>query len=248
MKGFVHTNNAEMYRWKSTLALRKLLSKLKRVVDSSPIHVEVRRRRKHQFDDRFEYQMRYNSFDIQSDGEVLDIGSGHHPFPKATILSDLYTKPTVHRHAELVKDSRPLFILDIHNLPFKDKSIDFVYCSHLLEHVDDPQRACSEICRVGKRGYIETPNFMKDALFSWAYGMHKWHTVAINNELHFFEYTERQARGIQSIIWEEMILGPTYHKMQDIFFDNQDLFNTMFNWKDEFICVVHRLNKSGRRT
>ena len=243
----IYTNRAilmnNIKNWKGTSALLKLLGRLKRWADSLPISVQVRRRRKLQFDDRFEYQRRYNHFDIQSEEVVLDIGSGHIPFPYATILSDMYTKPTAHRYSDLVKDSRPLIIFDIHNLPFKDKSIDFVYCSHVLEHVDDPRKACGEICRVGKRGYIETPNFMKDVLFSWALGMHKWHTVGINNELHFFEYTERQARGIQSSIWGEMINGKYYHKMQDIFWDKQDLFNTMFNWKGNFICVVHRLNK-----
>jgi len=37
-------------------------------------------------------------------------------------------------------------------MPFPDKSFDFVYCAHVLEHVDDPIRACREIMRVGKRG------------------------------------------------------------------------------------------------
>src|SRR4030043_967401 len=40
-------------------------------------------------------------------------------------------------------------------LPFKDKEIDFVICSHTLEDVRDPIFLCSEICRIGKRGYIE---------------------------------------------------------------------------------------------
>ena len=105
----------------------------------------------------------------------------------ATILVDAHVEPTVHRRAHLVTDNKPLVIADIHYLPFKDKSMDFVYCSHILEHVDDPEKSCREVCRVGRRGYIETANFMKDVLFSWAEGMHKWYTVAINDELHFFD-------------------------------------------------------------
>ena len=203
-------------------------------------------RKKPRREDRFEYQVRFQSFDIQPGEIVLDVGSGHHPFPLATILVDAHTEPTVHRRAPLVTDNKPLVIADIHHLPFKDKSMDFVYCSHVLEHVDDPERSCREIVRVGKRGYVETPNFMKDVLFSWAEGMHKWYTVAINDELHFFEYTERQAKGIRSALWEEIILGRKYHKMQDVFYDNQDLFNTMFNWEDNFTCVVHHLNSNQK--
>ncbi|MGO4563990.1 class I SAM-dependent methyltransferase [Rhizobium sp. 2YAF20] len=39
---------------------------------------------------------------------------------------------------------------DIHNLPYEDGTFDFVLCSHVLEHVDDPVRATAEIKRVLK--------------------------------------------------------------------------------------------------
>ncbi len=41
---------------------------------------------------------------------------------------------------------------DAHSLPFKDGEFGFVWCSELLEHVDDPQRVLSEAKRVGKHG------------------------------------------------------------------------------------------------
>src|SRR6185312_3065915 len=40
------------------------------------------------------------------------------------------------------------FKADITNLPFPDKSFDFVYASHVLEHVKDDSKALSEIRRV----------------------------------------------------------------------------------------------------
>lgn len=43
---------------------------------------------------------------------------------------------------------------DIHNLPYADETFDFVLCSHVLEHVDDPVRATSEIRRVLKQNSI----------------------------------------------------------------------------------------------
>jgi hypothetical protein len=39
---------------------------------------------------------------------------------------------------------------DLHNLPYRDGSFDFILCSHVLEHVDDPVKATSEMRRVLK--------------------------------------------------------------------------------------------------
>lgn len=193
---------------------------------------------------RYIYQQRFNHFEIKPGQVVVDIGSGHDPFPQATILCDRFLMETEHRHSPIVRDGRPLIVADVEALPFKNKSIDFILCSHVLEHVNDPLLASSELQRVANAGYIETPNYMKDVLFSWAYGMHRWHTVVINKELHFFEYTQRQSKGIQSSIWREIILGKNYHPLQEVFYDNQDLFNTMFQWMDSFDCIVHRLDDS----
>jgi SAM-dependent methyltransferase len=43
-------------------------------------------------------------------------------------------------------------------LPFADRSIDFVYASHVIEHVPEPRRLLREIARVARRFiYIEVP-------------------------------------------------------------------------------------------
>lgn len=42
--------------------------------------------------------------------------------------------------------------------PFGDREFDFVSCTHVLEDVRDPVWVCSEMRRVGRRGYIETPS------------------------------------------------------------------------------------------
>ena len=40
--------------------------------------------------------------------------------------------------------------VDLRDLPFDDQSYDFVFASHVLEHIDDDQKALSEIRRVLK--------------------------------------------------------------------------------------------------
>jgi SAM-dependent methyltransferase len=193
--------------------------------------------------DRFEYQKQLVQFDIPAGSVVLDIGSGHYPFPLATILADLYTEETPHRAEKLVRDGRPFVVLDVHHLPFADKSIDFVCCSHVLEHAEDPAQACSELIRVAHRGYIETPTFASDMLFSCAStSNHKWHIVAINNNLLFFEYSARQQKGIQSPIWRVLIQSAEDHPLQEAYYNNRDLFNVMFSWENKFIYEVYKLD------
>lgn len=41
---------------------------------------------------------------------------------------------------------------DIQNLPFEDNSFDVIFCNHVLEHVDDDEKALSELFRIMKPG------------------------------------------------------------------------------------------------
>lgn len=126
-----------------------------------------------------------NIFGILPDDKVLDIGSGHNPFSRANYFVDFDLIDDVHRHGQRIPSELKdrYMAADIHQLPFKDKSIDFVFCSHILEHVSDPSTACQEIMRVGKRGYIETPR--KWTEFFAGYPSHQWLIDVTAEELIF---------------------------------------------------------------
>lgn len=183
---------------------------------------------------RFEYQRQFVKFDVPAGSQVLDIGSGADPFPLATVLAERYLGPTEHRHTHFKSEGKPAVVCDIHHLPFKDGVFDYVYCSHVLEHVHDPVQATGEIIRVGKKGYIETPHYMTDALFGWAQGMHRWFVQSIDNRLVFFEYDRRRAEGVRSMAWHDTIFGKYHHPLQDLFADNKDIFTVMFPWQGGF--------------
>jgi SAM-dependent methyltransferase len=51
-----------------------------------------------------------------------------------------------------VPDFNPDIVGDIHNLPFADNSIDAIICLAVLEHVEDPVKACKEMHRTLKPG------------------------------------------------------------------------------------------------
>jgi SAM-dependent methyltransferase len=187
---------------------------------------------------RHAYQRRYFDFALRPGDRVLDLGSGSDPLPEATVLVDRFIEPTHHRHTRLERAGKPLVLADIHQLPFADQTFDFVYCAHVLEHVDDPLRACGELMRIGRRGFVETPTLAKDLLFARANGMHRWHVQAIGATLVFFEYTPRLAEGIRDPAWRRLIFSADYHPLQQAFYANQDVFNTMLAWQDGFDVVV----------
>src|SRR5215831_11518984 len=94
------------------------------------IRIAVLRRRRFKWpgaDNRFDYQKRYVKFDLQPGDQVLDIGSGGYPFPYATILTDRFLEKSPYRFESLVRDARPFLLSDICELPFGDKSFDFIY-------------------------------------------------------------------------------------------------------------------------
>lgn len=103
---------------------------------------------------------------VKRDDLVMDVGSGDKPFWRADVIVDKYLDDDQQRHSgAMVYDRRKLFVkADVEDLPFKDKVFDFVFCSHLLEHVENPDKAIKELTRVAKRGYIEVPNGIVDLL------------------------------------------------------------------------------------
>ena len=92
---------------------------------------------------------------------ILDAGSGHNPHPKSTHLTDLFVKGTRHRgslaHLEAVRDGRPFVCCDVQHLPFKKGVFDYVLCSHVVEHVPDPEAVFEEMHRVAPHGLISYP-------------------------------------------------------------------------------------------
>lgn len=126
--------------------------------------------------------------DRLSDSDVvLDIGGWGKPFPRADWVVDHMPYETRGMYGYETHDPERFTsgtwiqrdICDRQPFPFDDKSIDFVICSHTLEDVRDPIWVCSEIRRIGKAGYIETPSRLEEQCFGvqgpWVgWGHHRW--------------------------------------------------------------------------
>lgn len=109
---------------------------------------------------------------------VLDIGGGSAPFKYAThILDSTAEEYNAQRYNEQVKlrEGQKLINGTTDRLiEFKDNDFDFIYCSHLLEHVENLPETLDEISRVGKRGFVAVPHCLYDAWSVPATSGHKW--------------------------------------------------------------------------
>ncbi len=132
--------------------------------------------------------------------KILDVGGAHHMFPSATHMIDVlsyeeaqeqwgsYGKSTELPPGHWIK----LDVCDRTPWPYPDNFFDFVICDHVLEDVRDPIHVCTELSRVAKAGYIETPSPLLEltrginAEGPWAgYFHHRWLVQTQNNELRF---------------------------------------------------------------
>jgi SAM-dependent methyltransferase len=98
----------------------------------------------------------------QNNLRVVDLGCGTSgSCPSADVLVDRADWSEKFPDKEFV-------VHDLNNLPlpFSDGEFDFSFCSHILEHVDDPVKFLSEVTRISKSGYIEVPSPIIDNLVS----------------------------------------------------------------------------------
>jgi len=137
---------------------------------------------------------------IKPDDKVLDIGGAFHPCHRANYIIDIapydfygdmtkrayppdYTKCHFSEKTYIQRD-----ICDREPFPFDDKYFDFVIASQVLEDIRDPIFVCSEIIRVGKKGYIETPSRYSEQTLRGRiceYSHHRWLVDYADNKLEF---------------------------------------------------------------
>jgi len=130
-------------------------------------------------------------FKIKKQELVIDIGSGDKPFWRGDVFLDnlklgnkqrITGKDTIHHLGTFVNG-------DITKTKFKNKTFDFSFCSHLLEHVEYPDLVIKEIVRISKRGYIEVPNGLLESIKP--FHSHLWFVYFVNGKLLFIRKSEK---------------------------------------------------------
>ncbi|OGM13522.1 hypothetical protein A3A76_03650 [Candidatus Woesebacteria bacterium RIFCSPLOWO2_01_FULL_39_23] len=141
-----------------------------------------------------------NKYKIKKSDVVVDIGGSMKQHTKINIdtLVDLI-KPEEAPYSPTRLTAKNFVKCDVtrDNLPFKNKEFDFCLCTHTLEDLNHPFILLEEMSRISKRGYISTPSFGCDIVFShinftdWLSGArrvpgnahHKWLFLNDNNTM-----------------------------------------------------------------
>lgn len=97
--------------------------------------------------------LRVHAADIT--GDVLSIGAGSDTDKEDGHYRDYFKRATSYVTSELTPEFGCDLVLDVRHMPeVADASYDCVYCSGVLEHVDDYQAGLREITRVLKPGGV----------------------------------------------------------------------------------------------
>jgi ubiquinone/menaquinone biosynthesis C-methylase UbiE len=103
---------------------------------------------------------------------VLDIGPGQYPLKRANVFLDRNRENLKPMQAEGIETIAENLEEGLPMIP--DKSFDYVWCSHVLEHVQDPAACAATISRIGKAGTMVVPSAIKESIFNFEEAEHQW--------------------------------------------------------------------------
>ena len=109
--------------------------------------------------------------DNQNNWNILDIGCSVDAIEFAQTTADIQNLENFYQ-----KKNKKFVLVKGKDLPFKDNQFDFVFASHVIEHVEDVAYFIKEIQRISKKGYIELPSMLEDNIILSDNNIkdHKW--------------------------------------------------------------------------
>jgi ubiquinone/menaquinone biosynthesis C-methylase UbiE len=99
---------------------------------------------------------------------ILDYGCSKAAFELATHACDIVD------YSDFYRNKGIYFLVTDNLLPYHDSQFDFIFTSHILEHIDDPEDFCRHMIRVSNAGYIEVPSPLFDNMVYGNRIAHKW--------------------------------------------------------------------------
>ncbi|MBI5101800.1 MAG: class I SAM-dependent methyltransferase [Nitrospirae bacterium] len=170
---------------------------------------------------------------INDDDRVLDVGSGGSPLPWAQCHLDNDLKLGHHRDGREIPSWANMVQGDICSIPFGDKSFDWACCIHVLEHVASPDKACAELIRVARRGFIETP--WKGSEIFGGYPSHRW-LISLESDTLVFEPRTYIEHPFENFMMAQAQSNPIFrHLCVDV---QRNLTCVQLVWEDCFTYEI----------
>ena len=138
----------------------------------------------------------------QSNWKILDIGCNRDAVKYAQTVADIQNLSDFYKN-----ENKDFVLIESKNLPFEDNQFDFIYASHVIEHVDDVSYFIKELQRISKQGYIELPSMLEDNIVLSENNIkdHKWFFQF--DDVHNVLLAERKRQLIEPFITHGVLFG-----------------------------------------
>ncbi len=154
--------------------------------------------------------------EIPDSWKVLDVGPGGYPLPRANAFVDRDNANL--KRIQYVRDGQFIhddFSTGLASIP--DKAFDYVWCSHVFEHVPDVIAAAAALSRIAKRGTLIVPSAWKESINNFEETEHIWQCLPNPTEggspifIRNPEYAMKQLRNadVQKIMSRAFRTGPS---------------------------------------
>ncbi|MBZ4686327.1 MAG: hypothetical protein JG774_2072 [Desulfomicrobiaceae bacterium] len=177
---------------------------------------------------------------IRPHDRVLEIGPGAAPHHRSNAFLELKfetNKERISQRGNVYQEpnfgKRPVHYYDGGRFPFQDGEFDYVICSHVVEHVVDPQSFLNEIFRVGGgRGYLEYPLATYEYLYNFHVHLHFVKFDFVRKTLYYLPKCDTelsQFAAINSLFYKTLECG-----WDDLIASNKKLFFEGFEFTQPF--------------
>lgn len=187
-------------------------------------------------------------YDVPDSWRVLDVGPGSLPLQRA----DAYLDHDYRNLKPLKESGKNVYIGDLMSgLPeIPDKSYDFIWASHCLEHVASPQRAAATLSRIGKRGVVVLPSAWKESLTNFEESTHAWQCLPhpVEGKPPIFIRSQKQIDQLKNVdvmkIFSRIFrTGPNripeeQRVLRKWWYNSEPSLDIVFHWQDRFELQV----------
>jgi predicted SAM-dependent methyltransferase len=185
---------------------------------------------------------------IPDDWKVLEIGPGAYPLARA----DVYLDRDIDKLTPLSEQGESTILGDVHgglnDIP--NKTFDYLFCSHVMEHLSSPSSAAATFSRIAKRGTVVVPSTFKEMMFHGEEQEHLWQCLPSprrdgpllfvrNNPDYMKRLRNPECQKIASRLYRT---GPNRieeaRHLRKWFYENESALDVVHHWEGELRVQV----------